>query len=224
MSDLTIIYLTANQHPESFARYQRGVLLDAIGDFPLITVSREPLEPMYGTALIDDGPKSHENMYRQLVAAARLATTPYIAVAEDDALYPPHHFREFRPQLDQVSYDRNRWSLFTWTNMYNIKDRISNCTMIGGREYYIDAWEERWRKFPDGLPPHRVSEIGRNNQEEWMGVSLRNRVDWWCTEPTVHVNHPNGTDSTEFRKRMGRVRAYDIPFWGKATDIIKEYR
>ena len=223
MSDLTVIFLTANQHPKHFTAYHKRLLLEAVGDYPLITVSREPLD--FGENIIDDGPRSHLNMYKQLCRAARLASTPYIAMAEDDALYPPHHFKEFRPALDSVSYDMHRWSLFTWTNMYNIKDRISNCTMLSGREYYLDAWDERLKKFPgDSLPLKRVSEIGRNNQEEWMGVSLRNCTKWWATEPTIHINHPNGTDSTSYRKRMGTFRAYDIPYWGSADKIIAEYR
>lgn len=224
MDDLTIIYLTANQHPEHFTAYQRRTLGFAVDDFPLINVTREVLN-FGGIDIIDNEPKSHLNMYKQLVRAAKLATTPYIAVAEDDTLYPAEHFAEFRPPLDAVAYDRNRWSLFTWTKMFNMKDRISNCTLIAGREYYIEAWEERFAKFPgDTMPPHRVSEIGRHNQESWMGVSKRNQLNFWCTEPTVQFNHPNGTDSVGQKKRMGAVRAIEIPYWGRAEDLIKEYR
>lgn len=223
MKDLTIIYLTANQHPEHFTKYQLDIFKKAANGYPIISVSRKPMD--LGTNILDTGPKSHLNMYKQLVAAARTVKTPYIAAAEDDALYPEEHFREFRPPLDAVSYNMMRWSLFTWTNMYNIKERISNCTLIAPKDYYIEAWEERFAKYPnDSMPLHRVSEIGRNNQEGWMGVSLRNCVKWQSSVPVIHVNHPVGTDSTGMKKRMGRIRAYDIPYWGKAVDIIKEYR
>lgn len=227
-SDLTVIYLTANQHPDSFAQYQRQVLLEAIGDLPLIVVSRKPISFIRGTLtqhILDDAPKSHLNMYKQLVEAAKLATTPYIAVAEDDALYPAAHFTEFRPKLDEVAYDRHRWSLYTWTGLYSVKDRISNCTLIAGREYYIDAWEERFRKYPeDSMPAHRVGEIGRHNLEGWMGVSERKQVDFWASRPTIHVNHVNGTDSVGQKKKMGIFRASDIPYWGKAEDLIARYK
>ncbi len=222
MEDLTIIYLTANKHPKHFTEYQLGIFKKAAEGFPIISVSREPMD--LGTNILDTGEKSHLNMYKQFVAAAKTAKTPYIAAAEDDALYSREHFTEFRPPMGSVSYNMMRWSLFTWTDVYNIKERISNCTLIADREYYIDAWEERFKKFPnDSMPSHRVSEIGRNNQEGWMGVSLRRCVKWQSSVPVIHVNHPAGTDSTGFKKRMGRIRAYDIPYWGKAIDIIKEY-
>lgn len=223
MADLTIIYLTANQHPEHFAKYQQDILKKAAKDLPIISVSRKPIN--LGTNILDSGPKSHLNMYRQLVEAVRTIKTPYFAAAEDDALYPEEHFREFRPPMDAVSYNMMRWSLFTWTGMYNIKERISNCTLIAPKDYYIEAWEERFAKFPgDSMPPHRVSEIGRNNQEGWMGVSKRNCVKWQSSIPVIHINHPVGTDSLGFRKRMGRIRAIEIPYWGRADNIVKEYR
>ena len=223
LDDLTIIYLTANQHPEHFTNYQIDILKKAAEGFPIISVSRKPMD--LGTNILDTGLKSHLNMYKQFVEAIKTVNTTYIAAAEDDALYSREHFTEFRPPLDAVSYNRNRWSLFTWTNMFNIKDRISNCTLIAPKDYYLDAWEERFKKFPgDSMPPHRVSEIGRNNQEGWMGVSQRNSINWFSSVPVIHINHPAGTDSVGFKKRMGVIRANEIPYWGRAEDIVKEYR
>lgn len=224
MHDLTIIYLTANQQPPEWAKYQREMLLKAAGDYPILTVSRQPTG--FGNAeMLDLGPKSHLNMYKQLVRAARTVLTPYIAVAEDDVLYSKEHFSEFRPGLGAVAYDMHRWSLYTWTGLYSVKDRISNSTLIAGRNYYIEAWEERFAKYPDdSLPAQRVSEIGRNNQERWMGVTERNCERFWATVPSIHLNHDNGTDSLGRRKAMGNFRAFSIPHWGDAEEIIGRYR
>lgn len=223
--DLTIIFLTANKQPKNWTEYHKQVLLEAVGDYPLITVSREPLD--FGYNIIDKGEKSHINMYRQMMEAAKLADTPYIAAAEDDALYPPEHFRIYRPGLDTFSYNKARWSLFTWVKpaQYNYKDRISNCTFIGPRKEFIDAWEERFAKYPgNSMPPQNVSEVGRNNQEKWLGVKLRKCELFTSSIPVIHMNHPAGTDSVGFKKRMGALKAYDIPYWGRAEELVNKYQ
>ncbi len=225
MSDLTIIFLTANKQPKEWTAYHKQVLLDAVGDIPLITVSREPLD--FGHNILDTGEKSHINMYRQMLEAAKLADTPYIAAAEDDCLYTEAHFREFRPPLDTFSYNWARWSLYTWVKpaQYNYKNRISNAGFIGPRKLFIEAWEERFAKYPGNtMPPERVSEVGRNNQEGWMGVTKRKCVPFYSTVPIIHFNHPAGTDSVGFKKRMGALKAFDIPYWGKAEELVNKYR
>ena len=223
--DLTVIYLTANQQPEHWRNYQISILMEAIGDYPLITVCRESMI-MPGTILLDDGPKSHLNMYKQMLRAAKMAHTPYIAAAEDDVLYHKAHFKEFRPPLDAFAYDLNRWVVMTWSDkpMYSMKNRISNSVGILPRELFIEAWEERLAKFPgDSMPIHRVSEVGRNNQEEWMGVTQRKRADYFASVSTIHVNHDAGTDSLGHRKAPGPIQAYDVPYWREAQKIVDIY-
>lgn len=225
-NDLTVVYLTANQLPNRWVGYQQLHLKEAAKGFPIITVSRE-LTYFGDEQLYDNEPKSHLNMYKQMLRAAKLAKTPYIAPAEDDALYHSTHFTDFRPPLDTFAYNMNRWRLFTWQDdpWYNWTDRISNCGGILPRELFIEAWEERLDKFPDdSMPPHRVSEVGRNNQEQWMGVTQRKRVDFYSEFPIIHLNHPNGTDSVGENKRMGPIRAIKIPYWGEAKDIVGNFR
>jgi hypothetical protein len=222
--DLTIIYLTANQQPEHWANYQLETLFKAIEDMPIIIVSRKPTNLPYEN-IVDDGPKSHLNMYKQMLKAAKLAKTPYIAAAEDDVLYSRDHFTYMRPPMDTVAYNGSRWSLYTWNPVFSVKQRISNCTLIAPRELWIKAWEERLAKFPnDSMPPHRVSEIGRNNQERWMGVSEVKMMWFYSGVPVIHLNHDAGTDSVGHNKKLGEHRALQIPYWGKATDILKEYQ
>lgn len=225
VSDLTIIYLTANLLPPAWVEYQQKTLLGAIEGFPVISVARK-VGLARGDLITDEGPKSHLTMYKGMLRAAKMAKTPYIAAAEDDVLYPREHFTEFRPPLDAFAYDMNRWVVMTWSKvpMYSMKVRVSNAVGILPRELFIQAWEERLAKFPgDSMPIHRVSEVGRNNQEEWMGVTQHKRADFYASVATVHVNHPEGTDSLAFRKAPGPIQAYDIPTWGKASDIVGRY-
>jgi hypothetical protein len=50
-------------------------------------------------------------------------------------------------------------------------------------------------------------------------------VEWYSTTPVVQVNHSGGIDETQQRqwKKHGQIKAYDIPHWGKATDIVEVY-
>src|SRR3990167_8395102 len=111
MNDLTVIFLTVNKVPEKWAEYHKKVLNEAIGDTLLITVSKKPMD--WGLNLIQDEEPSVSNIYRQILRAAKLAVTPYIAIAEDDTLYHKEHFI-FRPPEDTYAYDGHRWGIFTW--------------------------------------------------------------------------------------------------------------
>lgn len=224
MSDLTVIFLTANQHPEHFTKYHREILLKAVKGHELISVSRVPMD--LGKNILDRGKKSHVNMYFQLMNAAKIAATPFVAVAEDDTLYPEEHFNFFRPPLDTFAYNMHRWLLYTWVpQFYSMKRRKSNCTLIAPRELLIEAWEERFAKHPVETYPKRLAgEVGRSNIDQSLGVTVRKSVEVWSGTGVIQINHPHGTDSTGTRKRLGEVKAIEIPYWGKAQDIVKEYR
>lgn len=228
--DLTIIFLTANEHPQHWVDFQWETLKKAAGDFPIIRVTKDQSETAekYGCSIVyDNEPQSHLNMYRQLLKACKLATTPFIATAESDTLYPRDHFLFYRPPLDAVAYDLSRWMLFTWKpELFSLRRRISNCTLIAPREYYIDALEERYGK--NTPPTERIGEVGRLLHEEALGLKPRKAIEIWCKVPTIQVNHPNGTNYREAqnptRKNLGEIKALEIPFWGKPQDLAKEYR
>jgi hypothetical protein len=144
MDDITIIFLTLNKVPTSWAKYHKQVLMAAIGDTPLITISKKPLD--WGINLIQKK-EGYVNIYRQILRGARLAKTPYIAIAEDDTLYPKDHFANFRPPLDSFGYNMTRWGILTWDKpIYFLKERIANCTMIAPRKLTIEALKERFKK------------------------------------------------------------------------------
>lgn len=227
--DLTILYISASCMPAHWTAYQLDHLLKAAQDSPIISVTRKPLS--LGTNLLDTEPKSYWNIYMQLLRAAELATTPFVAMAEDDTLYTPEHFSDFRPPLDSVSYDHARWSLFTWDTIYCMRQRLSNCSLIAPRLLLIEALRERAAKWPDGCPDSLTGEVGRDKVDRRLGVSLRKCIEWYCHNPIVQLNHPTGTDvgshtrsdGRHMVKKHGQMKAYDIPYWGKATDIIARY-
>jgi hypothetical protein len=221
ISDLTILYVTASEMPDHWMKFQIGHLLKSVGQTPIVSLSRKPMD--LGMNCVDSEPKSYWNIYMQMLKGARYALSKYVAMVEDDTLYTKAHFTEFRPKDNEVSYNRARWSLFTWDNIYCLRQRISNCSLIAPRQLLIEALEERAKKYPNGN--EYVGEVGRAKVEMRLGVTVRNCVEWYSNDPIVQLNHPSGTDDTQQRKwkKHGQIKAYDIPHWGKATDLIRRY-
>lgn len=222
--DLTIIMLTANKVPEKWSKFHKEKLLESAGNSPIITISREPLD--WGKNLIDKEPYSLSNIYFQLLRGAKEAKTKYIAVAEDDTLYPKEHF-QYRPPENTFAYNQNRFGVFTWGKpTYFWKDRISNSTFVAPREATIEALEERFNKYPDGTPQRYTGEIGRRNVEGKLGITRRKAI-WFTTEISVlRIDHEQGHDrlARTHRKGMGILRCYDIPHWGKAADMVNKFK
>jgi len=230
MSDLTIIYLTLNVLPAKWEQFHRGHLMRAIEGFPLVVISRKPMEfNREGTAyLTQSKPPSAWNVYQQLLRGASIAETKYIAVAEDDTLYSRRHFTDFRPPDDAVAYDFSRWSVFSWMEkpFFSAIRRRGNFTMIGPRRLVIDALEEREEKYPNG---HKFAgEIGRPDVEDRLRVTPNRAVDWYCIDASVNLCHPRGLSPTYLNtpgreRKPGELKSFAIPYFGHAADIATIY-
>jgi len=209
MNDLTLLFITAGEQPPHWAKFHAQQLAKL--PYPTIT-------------LRDEKKMGYEQIYKRLLEGCKLATTPYIGVIEDDVLYPIEHFNKFRPNMDEFAYNQNRFALFTWERKtYNWRNRVSNCSLIAPRELAIEALEERFAKHPNGWP--YVGELGRWRIEQVLQVQKRKLVEWYSTVSLVQINHDNGTEDRqrEHWKDLGPLRAYDIPHWGQASELIKLY-
>lgn len=208
-NDLTLLFITAGQLPEQWAQFHQEQL-DKL-PYPMITMRDEK---KLGEVFI----------YRRMLEGAKQVTTPYVAVIEDDVLYPPAHFW-FRPEMDTFAYNQNRWLLFTWgVPTYNWRNRKSNCTLIAPRELLIEALEERFSKHPNKWS--WVGELGRHNVEKKLGVTLRKSVEWHSKMSVIQINHDEATEDRQHRhrKELGPMRAYDFPYWGRAEELIKKFQ
>lgn len=232
---MTVIFLTSNTVPEYWAEYHKNILLEAIEGYPLITISRKQLD--FGDVnILDTGARTATNYYVQLLQAAKMATTPYIGIAEDDTLYHKDHFRCFRPQMDVFSYDMHIWTLATY--IPPIYSRWEN-TKTGAagiypREECIDAVTERLSIIPPDAPPtwhYRRGEPGTGFEDE-LGVKRRRSVGFKSTNAVIQFDHEyfsnwtNNEDTIERRrrKRFGTIKAYDIPYWGHAKELVKNFK
>lgn len=222
LDDLTIIFITASNLPTRWTAFHQEVLVDAAKDYQIISVSRKPLN--LGLNILDEAPQSLSNIYFQMLRAAKLATTPYVAVAEADTLYPEVHFRQYRPRSDAFAYNINRFNVFTWGEpTYFWKDRISNSTLIAPTELLIETLEERFAKYPNGTPLTHTGEVGRPLIEKALKLTPRKTVEFETDVSVVRVDHDYGSDTTALshRKAKGILRSYDVPYWRRAEDIVK---
>lgn len=236
--DLTCIFLTVNKVP--WMKFHNEKMLEAIGDYPLITISREPMD-LPGVQMQQTEEQSHDNLFRQLLRGAKTAETPYVAMVEDDMLYSRDHF-ELRPPLDAFGYDWNMWRLFTWGEpTFHFKRRFCQGASILPRLYLIEALEERFAKW-DKIPHYLNGEVGYPMVDKRLGVTVRNSVVLYSKIPIVQIHHDYGTpgigrppsmvkpnDTTDLqarmrRKRMGMIRAYEIPHWGRSEDLVKHFQ
>lgn len=216
MNDLTVIFLTVNNVPDGWAIYHRQVLEEAIGDTPIITISRKPLD--WGVNLIQEAEPSVPNIYRQILRGCNASKTAYIAIAEDDTLYHKSHF-EYRPPMDTYAFNGHRFGLFTWGKpVYYHKNRISNACMIAPRELVIESLEERFRKYPDW----NIGELGK---EKGTTIDRKKTEMFYSQYAVIYLSHVKSLDPTEQHrsKKMGAVQAYDIPYWGRAEDIRRHF-
>lgn len=223
-SDITIIFLTPNKVPKKWAEFHKEKLIEAAGDAPIITISREPLD--WGINLLQTEPYGISNIYFQLLRGAKKATTDYIALAEDDTLYPKKHF-QYRPPFDTFAYNKNKLGLFTWGYpVYYRKVKITtNCTLVAPRKLTIEALEERFEKYLDGVPQEYCGELGKPKVEDNLGLT-RHKSEWFSTEiPIINIDHEYGLDylSKIHRKKLGMRQYHDIPYWGRAEELIKKF-
>lgn len=225
-SDLSVIYITANHIPERFARNTQNQLIAAIGDLPLVSVSKEPMA--FGTNIcVGDTTRSQYNIYIQAQLGAEEAKTKYVAIAEDDVLYSPEHFK-YRPKPQTWAYNMNSWSLFTWGEpMFTQKPggRRNFSQLICERQLLIDHLEERFRLWPEeAIDVGIFGEPGKYDNQ--LGTTSYPSEDFYTNPPNIVFSHQTNLQFQGLgtRKRVGQIRATEIPVWGRADDLLGLYK
>lgn len=226
MNDLTIIYLTANVISEKFSKRMRSHLLKAAGDAPIVSVSKRPIEFGY-LNLHFTSPRSHVNIYREALEGVRVAQTKYIAIAEDDVLYSPEHFKK-RPKNPQAfAYNVACWSIYTWVKpaIFSYTGRRNHGMLICERELYIKAFEERFAKFKHDSEINNAIWAEPGKYESQLGVTVQQTEMFYTDPANIMFSHPGGLSHHTLgeRKRLAPIRAYDIPYWGRAENVLVQY-
>lgn len=208
-NDLTLLFVTAGERPAKWVEFHEQMLQSL--PYPKIV-------------LRDEQKMGEQMIYQRMLEGAKQCDTPYVAVIEDDVLYPIEHFW-YRPDMDTFAYNQHRWALFVSDGgrMYSMRQRKSNCSLIAPRELLIESLEERFEKNPNGWA--WVGELGRHNVERKLGVTPRKSVEWYSKVGLVQFNHSDASEDRQRRNRKehGQVRAFDIPTWGKSSELVKLY-
>jgi hypothetical protein len=234
---LTVIYYTSNWMDDKnpfFIENVRKQLLVATTNhntgakLPIVIVSQKPT--MFGdnstNVCVGDIGRSHLNIYKQILAGAKEAKTPFIAMAEDDILYTFAHFHNYLPTKRRLAFDMSRWSVFTWSRppMYSYrKNRKVIHEMIAPRDLVIEALEERFAKVEQLLKDKELTieqiesrwgDLGR--YEDKLGVKILDSEEFWTASPNVVFSHEMayGFLNHNVKKLLGEIRAFDIPEFG----------
>jgi len=223
-NDLTIIYYSANVVPNHFADKFWIQLEKAAQGLNIIPVTQKPL-PIENNIVVDL-PRHHLSIYRQALLGAEIATTKYIAMAEDDVLYSPEHFKQ-RPEVKPFAYNMGYWNITTWGEpLFTHKggSRINLGNLICEREAFIYAMTERFDKYPDGKVNLGLwAELGK--YERQLGVTVQEYETFYTNPPNIMFSHETSLsyEGLGTRKRLGEFRANNIPYWGEAKTIRSYY-
>jgi hypothetical protein len=225
--DLTVIMLTLNKPPKHWQAFYKRTLLQAIGDRPLVIISKEPVDwqrpnTQYGTQdePATDEPSRYHNIYTQLLKAAKMADTPYVATCDDDCCYPAEHFDSYRPPLNKFSYNYCRWSINEWNRdnpFFYHSPNPDNPMFIAPRQKLIDDMEAMQAKHASNPD----FQYGKGTTEFMLDC-----VTWYSIEPIVCFHHVRGVAGERIKrwKRPWPVQALSLPRWGAAAELVKEWR
>lgn len=223
MPDLSIIFYTANVIPEKFAKVIRTQILKVGGEYPIISVSFKPLD--FGQNILVDLPRHHLSIYKQALLGAKEAKTEYIALAEDDVLYSPEHFKH-RPKPGKFAYNLGTWNMFTWGEpIFNHKERRNMGQLICERKLFIEALEERFRRWPVDSDINLGKWAEPTKYENHLDVTVRDPEFFYSNPPNIIFSHQTALSYENLgdRKKMGELRVDSIPYWGSAKHIRSIY-
>lgn len=224
--DLTIIYYSANVIPLHFASATYNQLLKAAQGLPLIVVSQQPM-PIDEPNIVVDFRPSHLNIYRQALIGAQAADTKYIALAEDDVLYSPAHFK-YRPSDNKFAYNLSAWSIYTWgepvfTHKGTVRRNLNS--LICDRLLFIEAMQERFLKYSEDAKVNLSIWAEPGKYESQLGVKVCETEIFFTNPPNIIFSHHHelSFNNLGIRKKLGEYRALEIPIWGRAQDVLKIY-
>lgn len=223
--DLTIIYYSACVIPQSFASKVWEQLEKAAQGMPIIAVTQKSM-PVENN-LVVNLPRHHLSIYRQALLGAQQADTKYIALAEDDCLYSPEHFKH-RPSPGKFAYNLGYWNITTWGEpIFSHKGtgRRNMHGLICERELFIEAMEERFRVHWKDKDINLSIWAEPGKYEAQLGVTVRESEVFYTNPPNIVFSHETALSFNNLgtRKKLGEFRALTLPYWGEATTIRAYY-
>lgn len=223
--NLTIIYYTSNfldtANPYFLSNTKKYLKL-AIGETPMVSVSHKPLTDMGENICVGEIGRSNRNIYWQILQGTKAAKTKYVAMAEDDVLYRAEHY-QIRPTKDNIlSYNTNKWSIFTWSKpmTFSWRKRKIIFALICARDLLVDCLEERLEKYPEYNTVF-TGEPGK--YESKLHITPRESEESWSGRPLVVFSHEHalGYETRGSNKALGSLRGTELIPWGTCHDVMR---
>lgn len=224
-NSLTILHYTSNVGKPPFLNKIRKTLSTAAKDYPIISISQVPMDFGKNICVGNIG-ASYLNIYKQMLIGARAADTEFVAMAEDDVLFHESHFNFDKLDPDKFNYNINKWGIYTWgETAFSLKQRCTNVSLIAPRKLLISAMEERFAKYPDESKINLSFWAEPGRYEKQLGVTVQPINKFETEIPVVVFSHPKtiGYSYLGSRKKLGTNLRDELPYWGKAVDILNLY-
>ena len=185
MSDITILFYTANKIPQ----YILNLVIEHLKSFklPIVSVSQKSID--LGNNIVVPKEYSVRNIHKQILIGAKEIKTKYVALCEDDCFYLPEHFFIYRPKY--FAYNRNRWTLHLKRGYYSYRFRAVMSQLIANRDTLISSAEERL-SLPDDpiLNKIKYGEYGKTEKE--LGIREYNFEKFRTKTPNLVIGHKYG--------------------------------
>src|SRR3989338_9984524 len=215
----TIIYYTSNRENPEMEQKVIDDMLSKAGGMPIISVSQKPMDLGQNICIGDVG-FSYLNCRKQILMAAKLATTEYVITAESDFLYPPEYFN-FKPSGDNIYRYENVWIMELsdrkQQNFYR-KRSTSDGAQIVKRKFLIDLLEKYLEPYPGWYI--------KNNNETDPRHSPYHRVPHTLIHgenPCISMKTGNGISlRTAIKEGPENIRK-NLPYWGEVNDLINKF-
>lgn len=158
------------------------------------------------------------NVYKQILVGAKLIKTEYVACCEDDALYNAEHFN-YRHPTEAFVYNANNYRV-KFNCFWHRRNRKGMYSCIAPTELLIKTLEYRFSVYPNGHSSIGFGEPGKF--EHSVGLPPVPFTGFGTNKSILTFSH---------RISLGGVRrclptdtvVNELPEWGKAEDIWKEF-
>ena len=215
---------------DKFATIVRDELARSLGRrFPVVSITHRPVAFGDERIVVGDVTPSIVQVYFNILAGCRAATTEYCASAEDDCLYTSDHW-DYRPSLDTFAYNEHRVVLTRRLSdngkrrqaFFYARPRTQMGMGIYPRELMIEALTEKFARYPN--PPLDTTiakkagfgEPGR--YEKNLGLTRRKLERFkWTAQPNVTINH--GGLMGRRKVNPGDTIYRSVEPWGEANAL-----
>lgn len=232
-----ILYYTDNRLDENIMKVCQDTLKCSADGRRIVSVGLQKTD--FGDNITLPLERGYLTMFKQILAGLEELDCDVVFFCEHDVLYHPSHFQFTPDKQDKFYYNTNVWKIDANTGRAIHYDCNQTSGLCAYRRLLLEHYRKRVANTEEAL-----ARLGNTRQfRNWIrrqgfepGTHHRSeRVDdyksesWQSEAPIVDIRHgknltPSRWSQDQFRdKRFCRnwIESDEIPFWGKADEIIK---